>query len=98
MLVVPLSTTKVQASTLSATAERLTNDTARSPRTFTRIVLLAKGYKINDSGLVQVLMLSQESHDVKIYYFNGPPHYEFVPNCWALPPHVSDNGCAKYSK
>ena len=53
---------------------------------------------MNDSRAVQSLKHLQESHDVKIYYINGPPHYEFVPNCWVPPSHVSDNECAKYSK
>ena len=53
---------------------------------------------MHESRAIKTLKYSQLSHDVKIYYINGPPHYEFVPQCWALPPHVSNNGCVKYSK
>ncbi len=37
----------------------------------------------------------QATSDVKIYYMHGPIHQVFVPNSWALTPHMSEISCVR---
>ena len=37
----------------------------------------------------------QATSDVKIYYMHGPIHQVFVPNSWALTPHMSEICCVR---